>query len=307
MRYRPPGTVRRAHERVLGSHRRQHRRRLRRHRHEPALRAARSGDCRRRRRRRGDARGGARRALADHLGADRRRHAQIRRHPAARRQQGRGRHARADGAGAAAVGASSGAHRAARHHQRRAVLRRRHDHAGAVGALGDRRPQGRDAGVRSLRRAAHGRDPGRAVRGAVARHRARSRPSSGRSRWSGSSPSRSPALWHIADNPAVLLGAQSALRRRLSRRPRHDRPGHARRGVPGGDGRRGALRRSRPFRPQADPGRLARARAARACAQLSRPGRAGAGRSRRRSRIRSSCSIPTGRCCRWWCSPRPPP
>ena len=34
---------------------------------------------------------------------------------------------------------------------------------------------------------------------------------------------------------------------------RPHRPGHARRGVPGGHRRRGALCRSRPFRPQADP------------------------------------------------------
>ncbi len=69
-------------------------------------------------------------------------------------------------------GSRGGAHRhPARHHQRRAVLRRRHHHAGAVGALGDRRPEGRDAGLRRLRRAAHGGDPDRAVRRAVARHR----------------------------------------------------------------------------------------------------------------------------------------
>ena len=44
---------------------------------------------------------------------------------------------------------------------------------------------------------------------------------------------------------------------RFPARPRHHRPGHTRRGLPGGDRRRGALRRSRPFRPKADPGRLA--------------------------------------------------
>ena len=51
-----------------------------------------------------DARGGARRALADPVGADRRGHAQIRAHPAACGQQRGGRHARADGAGAARRG-----------------------------------------------------------------------------------------------------------------------------------------------------------------------------------------------------------
>ena len=92
-----------------------------------------------------------------------------------------------------AIGKSARLAGAARHHQRRAVLRRRGDHAGAVGAVGGRRPEDRDAGLRSLCRAADGGDPDRAVRRAVARHRAGSRPSSVRSRWSGSSPSRSPA------------------------------------------------------------------------------------------------------------------
>ena len=51
--------------------------------------------------------------------------------------------------------------------------------------------------------------------------------------------------------------------------PRLHRPCHARRGLPGGDRRRGALRRPRPFRAQADPGGLARPRAAGAGPQLS--------------------------------------
>ena len=59
----------------------------------------------------------------------------------------------------------------ARHYQRRAVLWRRHHHAGAVGAVRGRRPEGRDAGVRRLCRADHGGDPDCAVLGAVARHR----------------------------------------------------------------------------------------------------------------------------------------
>ena len=49
-----------------------------------------------------------------------------------------------------AIGKSIRPTGAARHHQRRAVLRRRGDHAGAVGALGGRRPQDRDAGLRRL-------------------------------------------------------------------------------------------------------------------------------------------------------------
>ena len=48
---------------------------------------------------------------------------------------------------------------------------------------------------------------------------------------------------------------QSLLRAAIPAVARHDRPGDAGRGVPRGDRRRGALRRSRPFRPQADPDR----------------------------------------------------
>ena len=56
-----------------------------------------------------------------------------------------------------------------------------------------------------------------------------------------------------------------------------------------------------------DPVRLARGGAAGAhCSIIS--GRARwCSPIRRRSRTRSSCSIPTGRCCRWCCSPPPPP
>ncbi len=43
------------------------------------------------------------------------------------------------------LGGKSVADRRARHDQRRAVLRRRHDHAGAFGAVGRRRPRGRGA------------------------------------------------------------------------------------------------------------------------------------------------------------------
>ena len=74
---------------------------------------------------------------------------------------------------------------------------------------------------------------------------------------------------------------------------------HARRGVPGGHRRRGALRRPRPFRPRADPDRMACRRAAGADAQLSRARARSCSPIRRRSRTRSSCCIRTGRCCRW--------
>ena len=62
--------------------------------------------------------------------------------------------------------------RAARDHQRRAVLRRRGDHAGAVGAVGDRRHQARHRDVRALCRAADRAHPVGVVCGPVARHRA---------------------------------------------------------------------------------------------------------------------------------------
>ena len=72
--------------------------------------------CRQRRRGRRHAAGRARRALADPVGADRRRDAQICRHPAARRQPRRGRHAVADGAGAARGEQGRRRDPAARHH-----------------------------------------------------------------------------------------------------------------------------------------------------------------------------------------------
>ena len=71
-----------------------------------------------------------------------------------------------------AVGKGGGRDRAARHHLRRAVLRRRGHHAGALGAVGGRGHQARHADLRALCRAADGRHPGGAVCRAVARHRA---------------------------------------------------------------------------------------------------------------------------------------
>ena len=82
---------------------RQHRCRLWRYRHQSALCATRGGGRRARRHTTGvvERAGGARRRVADPVGADRHRHAEIRADPAARRQPRRGRHAVADGAGAA--------------------------------------------------------------------------------------------------------------------------------------------------------------------------------------------------------------
>ena len=163
------------HRRLQGPDARQHRRRLRRHRHQPALRVARSGGCRQRNRDHCDAAGRARRALADPVGADRGGDAQICPHPAARRQQRRGRNAGADGAGATRGEQGRRRDRAARHHLWRAFLRRRGPYTGAVGAVGDRRHQARHRDLRTLCRAADADHPGGAVRRAVPRHRARRR------------------------------------------------------------------------------------------------------------------------------------
>jgi hypothetical protein len=99
-------------------------------------------------------------------------------HPA-RRQQGRGRHHGADGAGPAADGdrlrPRAGGH-PARPVRRRAVLRRRRDHAGDFGALGGRGPGGGDPGCSS--------------------------PTSCRSRW---------ASWSACSDPAPRHGQVGAL------------------------------------------------------------------------------------------------
>ena len=70
---------------------------------------------------------------------------------------------------------------------------------------------------------------------------------------------------HIRDDPHVLLAINPYYAIAFPARSRPDRPGHAGRRVPGGDRRRGALCRSRPFRPQADPDRLALPGACRRC------------------------------------------
>jgi len=114
-----------------------------------------------------------------------------------------------------------------------------------------------------------------------------------------------PGIAFIGRNPEVLLAFKSDLCRRVPDLAWHDRAHHARRGVPRRDRSGGALRRSRSFRQEADPGRLGRPGAALACGETI------SARGRwclpipRRSRTRSSCSIPTGCCSRWWCW-RPP-
>ena len=191
------------------------------------------------------------------------------------------------------------------------------DHAGDLGAVGGRGAGAGDAGAAALRAAAHHRHPDRLfasphppshlpVRRAAPRHRAGRgllRPGDAglvrrhRDRRRHASARRSRGVRRD----------QSGLCHQLRVDARPHRPDHARRGVPRRHRRRGALCRSRPFRPEADPARLARPRAAGAADQLFRPGRAGAGASRRRSRIRSIAWCRKRCCCRWSCSPPPPP
>ena len=146
-------------------------------------------------------------------------------------------------------------------------------HAGDFGAVRGRRSETRDARFRALCDSDHGRDPDRAVRGAEPGAPPAWRLFSDRSWSSGSSRSRSSARLHIRDDPHVLAGDQSVLCVHVHARARQYRACHARPCLPRGDRRRGALCRSRTFRPQADPDRLVRARAAGAADQLFRAGR----------------------------------
>ena len=116
-----------------------------------------------------------------------------------------------------------------------------------------------------------------------------------------------PGLVHVADDPTVLLALNPYYGLIFLVSHGDDRPRDARCRVPGGHRRRGAVRRPRAFRPQADPDRLVWLWCCRRWRSII------SGRARwfcpipRRSRIRFSCSIPNGPCCRWSCwRPRPP-
>ena len=121
---------------LLGLTDRRDRRGVRRYRHQPALRVPRSAGPGRRRRagRRRD----PRRAQPRLVDAVPRRHGQIRAVPDAREQSRRGRRAGAGGAGAARARLAVAHRDRARRGGRGVVLRRRDDHAGAVGAVGGR-------------------------------------------------------------------------------------------------------------------------------------------------------------------------
>ena len=112
-----------------------------------------------------------RRAVADPLGAVPDRHAEVRDPTAARRQQGRGRHVRADGARPVGRQAQRSAAAGAWHRWRVVLLRRCRHHAGDLGAVGRRRPEARHAGAGEVVLPIVAHHPGRAVLRAIARHR----------------------------------------------------------------------------------------------------------------------------------------
>ena len=111
-------------------------------------------------------------------------------------------------------------------------------------------------------------------------------------------------LW-LVEQPVVLTAVDPRHAVRVLSRARLARLRRARRRLPGRHRRRGALRRHGPLRQAADSPRLVRARAARAAAQLLRPGRAAAEQSGGGGSSRSSCWRRTGRSSRWWASPLP--
>ena len=154
--------------------------------------------------------------------------------------------------------------------RRRAVLRRRRHHAGDLGAERGRGAEGRDAAVRALCHPDLAGAAGRPVPGAAPRHgggRRAVRPGhagvvrgAGAARHLGASRSTRAIL--LALNP--LYGIALLIARAVARLR------HARRGVPGGDRGRGALRRYGAFRPGrrcAGPGSASSSR--RCCSTIS--------------------------------------
>ena len=88
-------------------------------------------------------------------------------------------------------------------------------------------------------------------------------------------------LLHISDDPGVLAAINPWYAIQFLFCARNHRTGDAGAGFSRGDRRRGAVCGSRAFRTQADPGRMVLLRVAGAADQLFRPGRPGAGQSRR--------------------------
>ena len=169
--------------------------------------------------------------------------------------------------------------RAARHPRRGALLRRRDDHAGDLGALGGRRPRHRRRrSFENFVAAADAGHPGRALRRAAHRNRPRLRllraDHGALVRWCW----RSPGSFGLVREPSVLLAINPYYA--VSFLFTHEFIAFVTLGAVflAVTGRGGALRRSRSFRAEADPGGLVRRRLPGAHAQLFRPGRAGAER-----------------------------
>ena len=248
--------------------------RLRRHRHFAALRGAPvAGRFRRFERARG-----ARRPIADRLGAGAGRHGQIRARHHARRQPRRGRAVGADSIGAARnepFTQASPVDHGGGPGRRRAVLRRRRHHSGDLGAERGRRAEGGDAAVRALRRSDIARPAGCALSGAAPRHRGGRqllRPGdaglvrgAGIARDLGDGAAAAHPL-----RPRSALGRGRAVGGTLARLP------DAGRGLSRRDGRRDSLRRYGPFRPRCAAPGVARPGLPGAGAQLFRAGRAAA-------------------------------
>ena len=250
------------------------------------------------------------------LGADPDRHGQVRRLPDAGRQQGRGRHAGADGAGAARRRpARSGCGLRAGRGRRGAVLRRRHHHPGHLGAVGGRGPA-RRAGRRRTRSASYvlpiaAGHPDRAVHGAGAR----ARPAWPRffgpiMRAVVPGPGGAGRLPHRR-RPVDLPGASPHYGVDLPDRQRLPRLRHPGQRLPGGDRGRGALRRHGPLREAARSARPGWCFVLPApAAELPGPGRAGAappGGARRPVLPDDPGRSSTGRCCCWPPPPRSSP
>ena len=137
-----------------------------------------------------DAGGRARHRVADLLVADRRHLDQVRDPDHARRQSRRGRHSGPARAGQPAPRQAQPTARRAgggRPHRRDAALRRRHDHAGDLGPVRDRRAQALRAADAARGRAAHRRAFSRSCFSSRGTARRGSAAFSARSCWSGSS------------------------------------------------------------------------------------------------------------------------
>ena len=166
-----------------------------------------------------------------------------------------------------------------RHLRRGDVLRRRHDHAGDLGAGRGRGPRDHHAAAAPVHRAGHARDHRRAVRDPEARHGERRRAVRAGDVRCGSSCSRCWACCRSRSNPAVLAALNPALRGRASSSASPLLAFLALGAVVlAVTGHRGALRRHGPLRRARRSAARGSSSCAGAGAQLLRPGRAAARR-----------------------------